>query len=55
MKTMESGKMDRVMSDQVTLLKGQMTTTADAVAASKNKSGRKDHYSIFERALASKN
>lgn len=54
-KTAESGKMDRVMSDQVTLLKKQMTTTAKAVAASKNKSGRKAHYSFYERALASEN
>lgn len=53
-KTAQAGKMEQVMSDQVTSLKQQMTTTAKAVRASKNKSGRK-HSSFFDRVLASEN
>lgn len=53
-KTAQSGKMEQVMSEQVTSLKEQMTKTAKTVRrASKNKSGREENLSFFERILAS--
>lgn len=54
-KDIQPGKMEQVMTDQVTSLKNQMIKTAEAVSTSTKKSVKKDDYSFFQRLLTSEN